>query len=216
MRSRSACGLAGDNCLGSRLNTAQHSYSMIGALVATYGYLAVFLGTLLEGETVLLAAGFAAHGGLLDWPLVVAVAFVGGTLGDQLAFLLGRWKGSALIARFPALGRRAPRVHALLERHHVAFILSNRFIYGLRIAGPIILGTSGVPLMRFAVLNMMGAAIWAVTVGGAGYYFGVALAALLADLKSIEEATLTGILSAGFCAWLWRRWRAARRRANPR
>ena len=74
---------------------------MISAFVISYGYLAVFLGTLLEGETILLSAGFAANRGLLYWPLVVAVAFAGATLGDQIAFLLGRWQGASLIARFP-------------------------------------------------------------------------------------------------------------------
>ena len=88
---------------------------MISSFVTSYGYFAVFLGTLLEGETVLLAAGFAAYRGLLDWPLVALVAFFGATVGDQLAFLLGRWKGTVLIARFPALARRAPQVHTLLN-----------------------------------------------------------------------------------------------------
>ena len=182
---------------------------MISAFVATYGYLAVFAGTLLEGETILLAAGFAAHRGLLNWPMVVTVAFVGATLGDQLAFLLGRWRGAAFIARFPALAQRAPRVHALLERWHVAFILAVRFLYGLRIAGPIVIGTSRVPLWRFAVLNMIGAAIWAVLVAGAGYYFGMALEALFADVRLVEETVLIGILAVGFVWWLWRRKRAA-------
>jgi membrane protein DedA with SNARE-associated domain len=188
------------------------AHSTINALVATYGYLAVFLGTLLEGETVLLAAGFAVHRGLLDWPLVLAVAFVGATMGDQLAFLLGRWKGAALIARFPALGRRAPRVHALLDRYHVVFILAVRFLYGLRIAGPVILGTSNLPLVRFALLNMIGAAIWAVLVASAGYYFGVALEVLIVDLKRVEHTILVVILAGGFVVWLWRRKRAARMR----
>jgi membrane protein DedA with SNARE-associated domain len=178
---------------------------VISAFVASYGYLAVLLGTLFEGETLLLAAGFAAHRGLLDWRLVIAVAFAGATLGDQLAFLLGRWKGTTLIARFPALARRAPKVHALLERHQVLFILANRFLYGLRIAGPIVMGTSGVPLVRFALLNMIGAALWAVLITGAGYYFGAVMESLFASFKHIEEAILVGILAVGFIAWLWRR-----------
>ncbi len=181
---------------------------MIAALVAGYGYLAVFLGTLFEGETVLLAAGFAAHRGLLAWPLVVAVAFVGASLGDQLGFLLGRWRGKALIARFPALARRAPRVHAVFERHHVLFILSIRFLYGLRLAGPIVMGSSGLPYLRFALLDMLGAALWAPLIAGAGYSFGVAMTALLGEIQHAEEAALIAILAAGFIVWLWRRRRS--------
>lgn len=188
---------------------------MINDLIANYGYLAVFFGTLVEGETILLAAGFAAHRGLLDWHLVVVLAFAGGCLGDLLAFLLGRWKGEAIMARFPSIARNAPRVLALLERHHVGLILGVRFLYGLRVAGPVVIGASGVGLARFALLNMLGAALWASAVGGAGYYFGAALAAVLADLKRFEQAVLIGMLAAGALFWLWR-WRvnAARSRAD--
>ena len=123
---------------------------MISAFILSYGYLAVFVGTLLEGESILLAAGFAAHRGLLDLPVVIVVAVLGATLGDQLAFLLGRWKGRALIARFPSLAKQQPRVHDLLERHATLFILTLRFLYGLRIAGPMLLGTS-----RVAILSLI-------------------------------------------------------------
>lgn len=178
---------------------------MLTEFITSYGYLAVFIGTLLEGETVLLAAGFAAHRGMLDWRLVVAVAFAGATLGDQAAFLLGRWKGEALIQRFPKLGRNAAQVQALIERYHAPLILVIRFIYGMRIAGPLIMGSSRVPLARFAVLNMIGAALWAAVVAGAGYAFGYAIETWLADLKRIEEFILIGILVAGLALWVWRR-----------
>ena len=184
---------------------------MISAFVASYGYLAVFVGTLLEGETILIAAGFAAHRGLLNWPLVVLVALVGATLGDQIAFLLGRWKGDALIERFPALGRQAPRIHALLERYDASFILSVRFLYGLRIAGPVIIGSSRVTFLRFAVLNVVGAALWAVLIAGAGYIFGAAIETVLVDLKVVEELLLVAILVLGSGFWLWRRFRMKRR-----
>mgnify|MGYP000031125615 CR=1 FL=1 len=82
---------------------------MIGEFIRNYGYLAVLLGTLLEGETVLLAAGFACHQGLLDWRLVAVLAVLGATLGDQSAFLVGRWKGTPLLRHFPSLERSLPR-----------------------------------------------------------------------------------------------------------
>lgn len=191
------------------LHPAPHdgTSKVISSFVASYGYLAVFLGTLLEGETLLIAGGFAAHRGLLDWRLVILVAALGATLGDQLAFLLGRWKGAALIERFPVLARRKQRIHDLLERYDVLFILIVRFLYGLRIAGPLILGSSRIPLLRFAVLNAVGAALWAVLISGAGYVFGAAVNSLIADLKSVEETVLVVILVLGIVVWLWRKWR---------
>lgn len=178
---------------------------MISAFVASYGYYAVFFGTLLEGETILIAAGFAAHRGLLHWPVVVLVAMAGATLGDQLAFFLGRWKGADLVERFPALARHRPRVHALLERYDILFILSVRFLYGMRIAGPVILGTSKVPALRFALLNVAGAAVWAVLISGAGYVFGAAVNTLIADLKRVEGLLLVAILVIGVLVFAWRR-----------
>ncbi len=184
---------------------------MITALVASYGYLAIFIGTLIEGETVLIAAGFAAHRGMLDLPLVVALAIAGGALGDTLIFMIGRWKGEALLGRFPLLAQHRARVHDLLERYDVWFILSVRFIYGLRIAGPLVLGSSRIPLRRFVIFNLIGASIWAVLFAGAGYTFGSTLEVMLANTHRIEEAILVAILIAGVGVWLWRR-RAHHRR----
>lgn len=183
---------------------------MISAWVASYGYVAVFVGSLLEGETVLVAAGFAAHRGLLAWPAVVVVAVIGATLGDQAAFLLGRWKGEAVLRRFPKLARHKQRVCGLLRRYDAVFILTVRFLYGLRIAGPLILGSSGMALSRFALFNVMGAILWAILVSGAGYVFGAAMSSLVVSLKHIEGLVLVGILALGAALWL-RRWLRAGR-----
>jgi len=64
-------------------------------LLSQYGYLAVFVGALLEGESILLLAGYAANGGYLSFWIVVAIAFFGATLGDQMFFFLGRRYGTA-------------------------------------------------------------------------------------------------------------------------
>ena len=184
---------------------------MIADLVSSYGYLAVFIGTLLEGETVLIAAGFAAHNGLLDLPVVLVVAIAGGVLGDQLAFLLGRWKGAKLLARFPSLARHGPRIHELLERYDVLLILAIRFLYGLRIAGPVVMGSSRIPLARFALFNVIGAVLWATLVAGAGYAFGLAINSIVADARKIEEFALLAILAIGVAFWLWHALRARNR-----
>lgn len=188
----------------------------VGQWIASYGYGVVFLGTLLEGETVLLAAGYAAQRGLLDWRVVVGLACIGATLGDQLAFALGRWKGMALVSRFPALAQRVPAVHRLLERYHVSLILVIRFLYGFRIAGPVILGTTRLPMLRFSALNFLGALLWSFTVAGAGYFFGVALESLVADVEEVEFTAAALLLLAGFAFGWWLSRRATRSRPPDR
>jgi membrane protein DedA with SNARE-associated domain len=187
---------------------------MIAEFITTYGYLAVLLGTLLEGETILLAAGFACHQGLMDWRLVFLLALFGATLGDQGAFLIGRWKGTQLLSRFPSLGRTLPRVNALLDRYHTPVILLLRFTYGMRIAGPVLLGMGELPLRRFALLNLIGAVVWVMLVTLAGYLFGTTVAALLTNVREVEELLFGGLLVLGGGFWLFRMTRAKRSRKN--
>ncbi len=158
--------------------------------MAQYGYLAVLAGSMLEGETVLLLAGFAAHQGYLSFPLVAVLAFCGGGLNDQVFFFLGRRYGRALFNRFPSWQPKIEKVHALVRRFHSLVIVMIRFLYGLRIVGPIIIGTSGIPPWRFLVFNMIGAAIWAVLLPGVGYFLGEALTRALPHLAHYEALFL--------------------------
>jgi len=64
-------------------------------------------------------------------------------------------------------------------------------MYGLRLIGPIVIGMSAVSPLRFAILNMVGAALWATSVAGVGYLFGHAIEWLLADLALFERLALT-------------------------
>ncbi len=179
----------------------------ISNFIAEYGYWAVFIGCFLEGETVLLLAGFAAHRGLLQIEQVVIVAFAASTLGDQSFYWFGRRYGHMLFKWFPRLGKQLARVQYLIDRYHAGLILSIRFLYGLRVAGPIAIGALKVPALRFACLNALGAAIWAVLIAGLGYQFGNALELLFHDLHLIEELVLAAVLLLGLTHGLLKLWR---------
>ena len=166
-----------------------------------YGYWAVLLGTAVEGETILILAGFAAHRGYLDLPLVVLAAFAGSLIGDQFFFYLGRRHTGALIHRRPAWTARLERARRLMERHRTPLILGFRFLYGLRTVMPFAIGISRIPVARFVLLNAAGALVWAAAVGGGGYLFGNALELLLGNLKRYEPVLFGLIAVAGTGAW---------------
>ena len=173
-------------------------------LVATYGYAAVFVGTFLEGETILVLAGFFAFRGYLDLPAVVLLAFAGTYAGDQLYFHLGRTGGARALASRPRWKARADAVFALLQRHDTALILGFRFLYGIRTVTPFVLGASGIRPLRFLALNGLGAAAWAVAFGTLGYFFGHAIEAALDEVKRYEGWVLLGVAAAGAALWFFR------------
>jgi membrane protein DedA with SNARE-associated domain len=186
----------------------------IAALLQTWGYPLLALGCLLEGETVLALAGFAAHEGHLHFSSVVVVAATAGFIGDQIFFWLGRRHGAAMLARFPSLAAETARVHRLVDRWHGWVIVLVRFAYGLRIAGPVTIGTSGISPWRFALFNAIGAAIWAPLVAGAGWFFGRAVETLIGDIHRFELWALA-LASVFGAAWLVWRWRRGQRHPRP-
>ena len=171
-------------------------------LLDTYGYWVLFVGTFLEGETVLVLAGLAAKLGHLRLHWVMVVAFAGSMLGDQLFFFIGRSHGKPFLARRLTWRPRVNKVHRLMERHHILLLLGFRFLYGLRSIIPFVLGSSEVKTSRFVTLSLLGAIIWSVVVGAGGYLFGAALEVFLQDLKRYELAALASIAGAGMAVWL--------------
>jgi membrane protein DedA with SNARE-associated domain len=162
-----------------------------------YGYAALALGTFLEGETILVIAGFLAHRGYLSLSFVILAAFAGSFFGDQLYFQIGRRGGAAFLKKYPSMAEKAARFTGILERHSILAILSFRFLYGLRTVSPFVIGMSRVPAMKFFTLNMISAAIWAATVGTAGYFFGKAVEVLIRDVKHRELELILVLAAAG-------------------
>jgi membrane protein DedA with SNARE-associated domain len=165
-------------------------------LIANYGLWAVFLGGILEGETVLILAAVAAHHGLLPLPMVFLVGTISATLGNQTWFMLARHRSQMAPIQAMLQGPRVQRALDLVQRHPTTFILSFRFIYGLRIAGAVACGLSNITAVRFAVLNVLAALIWTILILALGYGFGSAIEVILGEARRIEWkilATLAGL-----------------------
>ncbi|MCI0667721.1 MAG: DedA family protein, partial [Methylococcaceae bacterium] len=56
-----------------------------------YGYIILFLWSILEGETGLIMGGVLCHTGDMSYPVAVLVAGLGGFAGDQIYFYIGRF-----------------------------------------------------------------------------------------------------------------------------
>jgi membrane protein DedA with SNARE-associated domain len=188
----------------------------LGALIAAWGYPVVFAGTVLEGETVLLLAGFAAHRGHLALGTVIGCAVAGSVLGDQIAFLAGRRWGAALVNTHPRMRNMVAQALPRLERNATWFVLVNRFLYGLRVAGPFAVGMTAMPWHRFLALNVAGATVWAALIAVLGYALGEGVQRALGHLRLAEEVLFGAVLIAAVAVALVRHWRASRAAAVRR
>jgi membrane protein DedA with SNARE-associated domain len=186
----------------------------LAELLDRYGYVAVLLGTFLEGETILVMAGFAAHQGYLHLPGVMLAAFLGSLAGDQLAFFAGRLYGKRIVARYPRLEGGVKRASGLLERRGTLLLLGFRFVYGIRNLMPFTAGLSHISVARFAFLNVLGALLWSVLVGAAGYTFGGGFELVLERAKHFEEGALILMLALGGLAAVVHVLRRMRQRAR--
>jgi membrane protein DedA with SNARE-associated domain len=182
----------------------------IELLIIQYGYVALFVGSLLEGETFLILAGFAAQRGYLTLHTVIVVAFVGSFLADQVWFHLGRAKGTVFIERRRKWQKRADEIRELIHRRQNLLMLGFRFVPGTRTLTPIVMGAMGFDARRFALLNGVGALVWAVTIGWVGFLFGAAAAQIFDQVKQYERFLLAIIAIIGLSLWTIRRIRAVR------
>ena len=150
-------------------------------MLQEYGYWLILGWTLVEGETIVIIAGVAAAAGHMKLWMIILVAWIGSYCGDQIYFTIGKKFGPALLRKFPWAQGPVDRAGRLLKKYDIWFILTFRFLYGVRNVTPPALAIAGVPHKRFAFLNFFAAGIWAVSFAGAGYLFGQAFKSMLDD-----------------------------------
>ncbi len=171
-------------------------------LIRQYGYLAILIGAVLEGETIVLLGGFAAHQGYLNVIATIGVAFTGTLTGDQFFFYLGRLKGRSYLQRRPAWQARIDRVSRFIDTHENLLMLAYRFMYGIRSLTPFALGLANVSRTKFFCFSLFGALIWSTAVVSAGYLFGQLLTRWLGELKHYELTIALTILGISVVVWL--------------
>jgi membrane protein DedA with SNARE-associated domain len=175
---------------------------MLEVIIAQYGLVAVFIGTFLEGEIVVVAGGFLSRLGFLMLPAVFLTALIATFLGDQFFFYIGRKKGNAFLAKRPHLHKRAEKVQKLIHDHHDKILFFYRFLYGLRIPTLLALGTSELPTRKFVLLNLINSLVWTSLFVFGGFFFGEFFTYLIGNVKEFEKEIILSIAAVAIAVWL--------------
>lgn len=174
-------------------------------LLERFGYAAVFVGSFLEGETILVMAGFFGERGLLDLFAVMVVGFLGAYSGHIFWFWLGRTRGLRLVERFPRMKLHFGKGIRIFERYGASAIFITQWIYGLRITCAVIIGMSRIPVLKYLVYQGITCMIWTMVIVGAGYSFGRAFETLLGRVEHLEKWGLLVLALIALAFWLYHR-----------
>lgn len=179
----------------------------LDALVADWGAPALVLGGLLEGDTVGILGGAAAHRGALGFWEAAAAVGIGAALADQGWFHAARRGREHKMVRRIAKSAAAERVSRLIERRPVIAVASFRFVPGMRTVGPVALGLSTVPARLYVPVNLLSVAVWAILVTAIGFGGSRLVQHLVGELAlHVHLAILLAI-----CLALWSIWTFVRR-----
>lgn len=195
-----------------------HLQQLLREYLELHGYWVLFIGTFLEGEAILIMAGFLAFQGYLDVIGVILTSFAGSFLGDQFYFYLGFYKGRSLLRRFHAIARKFRAALRLIEKYGALVAFFSRYTYGFRIVLPIILGVTNLPPRTFMWINLLSALSWAIVFSLAGYLFGKSASLFLDDVGKYEHYLILALMGMIMAAWLghiyhaWNLKKPARRR----
>jgi len=173
------------------------------ALLERFGYLAVFVGTFLEGEAILVMAGFFAERGYLNILTVGFVGFLGAYIGHLFWFWLGRAHGIKLMDRFPRMKQHFGKSIRMFERYGAAAIIITQWIYGLRITCAVIVGISRISILKFLIYQAISCLIWTAIITALGFYFGAAIDRVLGRAEHVEKWGLAVIIVIALVVWLY-------------
>lgn len=148
------------------------AYGFLFAIVFAETGLVVF--PFLPGDSLLFIAGaFSANGNFNLFFLNVGLIFFA-VAGNTVNYLIGRYLSRRFEVReMKWIDRQAfDKTHAFYEKHGGKTIVLARFLPIIRTFAPFVAGVSEMNFFRFQVFNILGAAIWVISLTVAGYFFG--------------------------------------------
>jgi membrane protein DedA with SNARE-associated domain len=142
-------------------------------------------------DLALLAGGYLAHRGVVQYPMTLIVALLGVVAGDNCLYLLGRRFGTSLVAYLglgrPRSQRQIQRLREFMHRYGHRAILYARFVAGLRALVYLTAGSLGVKYGRFFIYDLAGALISVPIVVTLGYLFANQIELVLHYLGGAEK-----------------------------
>lgn len=159
----------------------------------------VFFCFFFPGDSLVFTAGVLTATGALPyhWSIVSLLMIASAIAGNIVGYWFGKRTGRLLIKRRDTLFFRKEYISAaetFYGRYGGMALVLGRFLPIIRTFAPIVAGVIKLPLQRFMFYSSLGALLWVIPIGGAGYILGT-LPFVQENLGYIILAMVIGITS---------------------
>lgn len=147
--------------------------AIIGAII--FAESGLLIGFFLPGDTLLFTAGFFAAQGQLPLTGVLIVIFLAAVIGDNVGYAIGKKSGPHLFKKKDGIIFRQEyiaRAEEFYEQHGGKTIILARFVPIVRTFAPVVAGVGNMKHKKFFLYNVVGAAIWTLSVVLLGFWLG--------------------------------------------
>ena len=152
-------------------------YVYFGLFFIIFAETGLAVGFFLPGDSLLVVTGLMAKTipDKLNIFLVLTAFLSGSIIGDSTGYWTGRTMGKSLFKRensFIFKPSRVEKATAFFEKHGAKTIVLARFVPIVRTFAPLVIGTSGMPYLKFLTFSIMGGVLWIFSMVLAGYFLG--------------------------------------------
>ena len=188
-------------------------------LIDQYGTLGILIVTTVEGEFGPLIGGSLAHLGKLNLLSLLLVCWIGATVSTTAFFAIGRSQRDGKLVHRVTEKRAFALALKWIDRHPHLFCFVYRFIYGLRIVGPVTISLSHVRWQTFVLINIIASLLWAVLGLAVGWFVGPGALRIIvywfSEQPYFAASIVAFVLLVGIISWRARRAAVRRNQSQP-
>jgi membrane-associated protein len=136
-----------------------------------------FFGFFLPGDYLLFLSGVFCGTKILNvpLPLLMLCIFLAAVIGSFVGYFSGWYFGDRIQARPDSLFFKKKHIESTRKyfaKYGSQTLIIARFLPVVRTFSPILAGIVKMQFYKFSIFNILGGAIWVVTLVGGGFYFG--------------------------------------------
>src|SRR5680860_860020 len=147
-------------------------FGLFGIIFAESG---LFLGFFLPGDSLIFTAGVLASQGFLNIWTLITILFLGAVLGDNFGYSFGRQIGPKIFKREDSIlfhKKNLDRANDFYLKHGAKALILARFMPVIRTFAPILAGVGMMQYRKFFIYNLIGGALWTISIPLIGYFLG--------------------------------------------